>query len=108
MLECAGDILFGWQTYVGYWKPGIPLITITPYAFWAFKRHYKITGSENSKEIALSIAKFALEDLNEIEMPNGTMCANYSPVSEDIVINANTYRAAVLMEAYEMNGNRSL
>jgi len=97
---------FGWQTYTGFWKPGIPLITITPYAFWAFKRHYKITGSEKSKGIALSIAKFALEDLNEIEMPNGTMCASYSPVSKDIVINANTYRAAVLMEAYEMNSDK--
>lgn len=98
---------FGWQTYKGYWEPGIPLITITPYAFWAFKRHYEITGKEKSKEIALSIAKFAIEDLNEIEMSNGTMCASYSPVSKDIVINANTYRAAVLMEAYEMNGDQT-
>jgi len=96
---------FGWQTYAGYWESGIPLITITPYAFWAFKRHYEITGIEKSKQIALSIAKFTLNDLNEIEMPNGMTCSSYSPVSKDIVINANTYRAAVLMEAYEMNGD---
>jgi hypothetical protein len=96
---------FGWQTYKGLWNPGIPLITITPYAFWAFKEHYEITGIEKSKQIALSIAKFTLNDLNEIEMPNGMTCSSYSPVSKDIVINANTYRAAVLMEAYEMNGD---
>lgn len=98
---------FGWQTYTGYWKSGIPLITITPYAFWAFKKHYEITKSIESREVALSIAKFALDDLQEIEMPNGTICASYSPVSKDIVINANTYRAAVLLEAYEINSDEN-
>ena len=94
---------FGWQTYKGFWNPGIPLITITPYAFWAFKEHYKITKDEKSKNALLSIAEFAYKDLLEKEMPNGTFCASYSPVSKDIVINANTYRAAVLLEAYEIN-----
>ncbi|NOU48478.1 MAG: hypothetical protein HOO86_15670 [Bacteroidales bacterium] len=96
---------FGWETSNGYWAPGIPLITITPYAFWAFIQHYKLTNNESSKEIALSIADFALKDLKEIKMPNGTICASYSPVSEDIVINANTYRAAVLLDAYQLSGN---
>ena len=96
---------FGWQTYTGYWSAGIPLITITPYAFWAFVRHYKVTGDERSRNIALSISDFALKDLNETIMPNGTFCASYSPVSQDIVINANTYRAAVLLGAYELTGN---
>ena len=96
---------FGWQTLKGFWEPGIPLITITPYAFWAFKQHYELTKSEDSKNTALSIANFALKDLNEIEMPNGTICASYSPVSEDIVINANTYRAAVLLDAHQLSGN---
>jgi hypothetical protein len=98
---------FGWQTYTGYWNSGIPLITITPYAFWAFKKHYEITNNTESKEVALSIAKFALDDLQEITMPNGTTCASYSPVSKDIVINANTYRAAVLLEAYQMNNDNN-
>jgi len=38
-------------------------------------------------------------------MPNGTVCASYSPISEDIVINANTYRAAVLLGAFELSGD---
>lgn len=103
----AWGYTFGWQQSKGkFWKPGIPLITITPYAFWAFKKHYELTQNEESKKIALSIADFALNDLNEIEMPNGTMCASYSPISEDIVINANTYRAAVLLEAYQLSGDK--
>ena len=104
----AWGYTFGWQQSKGkFWKAGIPMITITPYAFWAFKKHYDLTNNEESKKIALSIADFALNDLNEITMPNGTTCASYSPVSEDIVINANTYRAAVLMGAYQLSGNNN-
>lgn len=97
---------FGWQTQTGYWEPKIPLITITPYAFWAFKKHYQITKKKESKEILLSIAKFALEDLKESNMPNGTICSSYSPQHKDIVINANTYRAAILLEAFQINKNK--
>jgi hypothetical protein len=95
---------FGWQTCDGFWPSGIPLITITPYAFWAFKKHWELTGSENSKEICQSISMFALKDLNKVEMPNGTICSSYSPVDYRPVVNANTYRAAVLLEAYQMFG----
>ncbi len=103
----AWGYTFGWQQSKGkFWEAGIPMITITPYAFWAFKKHYELTGNLESKEIAVSIAEFALNDLNEITMPNGTICASYSPVSEDIVINANTYRAAILLEAYDLTENK--
>jgi hypothetical protein len=100
----AWGYTFGWQQSKGkFWKPGIPLITITPYAFWAYKKHFELTQDIDSRDITLSIAQFALNDLNDVEMPNGTVCSSYSPISEDIVINANTYRAAVLLEAYELS-----
>jgi len=102
----AWGYTFGWQTPSGFWQAGIPLITITPYAFWAFKKHYELTNNEESRGIALSIAEFALHDLNEIKMPNGTFSASYSPISEDIVINANTYRTAVLLDAWKLSGNK--
>lgn len=102
----AWGYTFAWQQSKGkFWKAGIPMITITPYAFWAFEKHYELTKNEESKKIALSIADFALYDLNEKKMPNGTTCASYSPISEDIVINANTYRAAVLLGAYQLSGD---
>lgn len=93
---------FGWQTPSGFWKAGVPLITISPYAFWAFKQHYELTGDDESKEIALKVAIFARDDLNKTVMPNGTTCSSYSPVGYDIIINANTYRAAVLVGAYDL------
>jgi len=104
----AWGYTFGWQQSKGkFWEAGIPMITITPYAFWAFKKHFELTGNEESKKVALSVAEFALKDLNEKQMPNGTICASYSPVSEDIVINANTYRAAMLLDAYSISGNET-
>jgi uncharacterized protein YyaL (SSP411 family) len=97
---------FGWETEHGFWNPGIPLITITPYAFWAFTFHFELTGNEESKRIAVSIAEFALKDLRIKIMDNGTKCSSYSPTQEDIVINSNTYRAAVLMEAYNLTQDK--
>ena len=94
---------FGWQTQHGFWDIGVPLITITPYAFWAFRKHYEITNNISSYKYAISIADFALEDLNDNKMPNGTFCASYSPRSKDIVINANSYRSALLLEAYKIS-----
>lgn len=96
---------FGWETGNGFWEKGTPMITITPYAFWAFVQHFKLTGNMSSKANAISIADFTLKDLNEKAMPNGTYSSSYSPVTEDIIINANTYRAAVLMGAYELTSN---
>ena len=56
---------FGWQTKNGYWPAHIPLITITPYAYWAFKKHYELTKNQNSLETCCSIAQFALRDLKK-------------------------------------------
>jgi len=98
---------FGWQRQNDFWEAGIPLITITPYAFWAYKKHYELTSDEKSKEYCLSIANFTLKDLKETKMPNGTWCASYSPISKDIVINANTYRASVLLDAYKLCGDNN-
>ena len=97
---------FGWQTRDGYWKAGIPLITITPYAFWAFKRYYELTGNNEYKKICLSIAEFAVNDLKITEMPNGTFCSSYSPSKKDVVINANAYRAALLLGSYQLWNNK--
>ena len=99
---------FGWQESKNvFWAPGIPLITITPYAFWAYKKHYELTNNIDSYDNCLSIADFALYDLNEKIMPNGTICSSYSPIGDDIVINANTYRAALLMDTYKLSNNEN-
>lgn len=95
---------FAWETSDGYWPAGIPLITITPYAFWAFKKHYEITHQKESLDMCRSIAQFGLKDLRKLNLPNGTTCVSYSPVDNRYIINANTYRAAMLLDAYQLFG----
>jgi hypothetical protein len=98
---------FNWQQSKNVlWSAGTPMITITPYAFWAYKKHYILTSNSSSYDICLSIADHALSDLNEIQMDNSTVSSSYSPHSQDIVINANSYRAAVLLEAYQLSKDK--
>lgn len=97
---------FGWETPFGFWPPKTPLITISPYPFWAFKKHYTLTGNKNSLEICKSVAKFAVNDLNKSKMPNGTVCTSYSPKDTSLIINANTYRAALLLDVFLLSGKQ--
>ncbi len=96
---------FGWQHSKNkFWPAKTPMTTITPYAFWAFKKHYEITKCASSKETVLSIAEFVLNDLNVTKI-NDNESLSYSPISNDIVINANSYSAAVLYDAYSLTKN---
>jgi hypothetical protein len=101
--DCWG-YTFPWETSDGFWPAGVPLITITPYAFWAFKEHYELTGNNGSLKMCHSIAQFGLKDLRKLNLPNGTICSSYSPVDSRFIINANTYRAAMLLDAYKLFG----
>lgn len=96
---------FGWQNADAYWPAGVPLMTITPYGFWAFRKHYEITKSDDSLNICKSVAQFGLYDIKKQKMPNGTICSSYSPDDDRYIVNANTYRAALLLDAYSMFGD---
>ncbi len=98
---------YPWQNTECLYPIGTPFITVTPYGYWAFAEHFNTTGSQKSYEIAESAAKFAANDLLKHKMPNGTVCTSYSPLDSRFVINANTYRAAMLTEASELFKNPS-
>ncbi|MCC7303411.1 MAG: hypothetical protein IT233_12295 [Bacteroidia bacterium] len=94
---------FGWQqSKDNYWPAGTPFNTVTPYVYWAFKNHYELTLSESSLEIMAEIARFTCIGVNKMTLPNGSTSSSYSPISKDYVVNANAYRAAVLLDAYEL------
>jgi hypothetical protein len=93
---------FHWVSSDRQWPAGTPFITVTPYPFRAFVRHYQITGEESSREVALSAAEFALKDVRHLVTPEGIGCTSYSVNDNRYIVNANTYRAATLLEAWEM------
>ncbi len=93
---------YGWQTTDGYWPPKTPVLTVTPYCFWAFKKYYEITKKPETLEILKSIADFASKDLKRLDLPNGTHCYSYSTIDNRLVINSNGYLAALLLDAYSL------
>ncbi len=96
---------FDWQNNRGLWKKGTPFITVTPYAFEAFLALYDATGKKEYLETALSSARFALNDLRVTWQEGGAAASSYSPLDDTRIVNANAYRAFVLIEAYARSGN---
>ncbi len=95
---------FDWQTNRGLWKKGTPLITTTPYCFEAFLRLYDTTKKQKYLDIAYSAFEFALNDLVETEESRDATACSYSPVDNSKVVNANAYRASMLMEGFRRFG----
>lgn len=96
---------FDWQNNRGLWKKGTPFITVTPYAFEAFLALYDVTGKNQYLEIALSAARFALNDLRVTWQDGEAAATSYSPLDDTRIVNANAYRAFMLTEAHARSGN---
>ncbi len=89
---------FNWMTTRGLWTIGVPLITTTGYCFEAFLKLYDVTKEERYLEIAHSIFLFTLNDLKDIQIEEGIAACSYSPIDNSQIVNANAYRAFVLVE----------
>jgi hypothetical protein len=95
---------FEWESSGGLIPRGTPLITTTPYCFEAFLKLYDLTGNQEYHEVALSAARFAARDLNETPISEDASACSYTPRDRSRVINANTYRAMMLLEAHVRSG----
>jgi len=92
---------YTWVTGRAVYSPGTPFITVTPYCFEALLEIHSLLGEEKYLNKALQAAKFAAYDLNEIVLSVDEVASGYGPGDNSKVINANTYRAALLLKAYE-------
>jgi hypothetical protein len=92
---------FDWETKAGTIKQGTPLITTVPYAYEAFSYVYAIDRNQKWLEVMRSIAEHAAYDYREWEIGPNTTSTAYCPGEQDRkgVINANAYRAFLLLEA---------
>lgn len=91
-----------WVTGSAVYPEGTPFITVTPYCFYALIGMYEITGEKKYLTAAGKAARYAAYDLNETEISDFEIAVSYSPIDTDSVINANAYRAAMLLKAYEL------
>lgn len=122
---------FDWVTRNGVLKAHTPFITSTPYAYEAFLHVYKIFeggGSSalpppssalrppssalhpppsvlrplNLRDILESIARHAVNDIQDVQMSERASSCTYSPFEESGVINASAYRAFLLTSAAQV------
>jgi hypothetical protein len=90
-----------WQSMNGFIPKGTPVITSTPYAYEAFALLYDATGDPRYLELARSVATFVSQDLNDTPMGENAAASSYTPYDHGKVVNANAYRAFVLIDAAE-------
>jgi hypothetical protein len=93
-----------WVTESAIYQKGTPFITVTPYCFYAFLRLYDLAGDKTYLTAAEKAARFAAYDMNESELSDMEAACSYSPMDHGKVINANAYRSAMLLKAYELFG----
>src|SRR5260370_17255080 len=92
---------FNWVTLRGTIKEGTPLITTVPYVYEGFKEVWEIDKADEWLKIMNSIAQHALQDYKDFQTSPDASTCSYTPDPEQSVsvVNANAYRAFLLMSA---------
>jgi hypothetical protein len=90
---------FDWVTRNGVIKEKTPLITSTPYVYEAFLHVQQIDPREEWKQILLSIARHAANDIRDFPTSAAGSSCSYSPFDGGGVINAAAYRSFLLTNA---------
>jgi len=94
---------FNWETLRGTIREGTPLITTVPYAYEAFRQVWKMDRADEWLQIMRSIAEHAWLDYKDFPTSSSASTCSYTPDPEQSlgVVNANAYRAFLLMSASE-------
>lgn len=95
---------FDWQTQSGIIAAGTPLITTTPYCYEAFDAVYRLGQNERWLEVMRSTAEHVLNDYTDLETRPGAATCSYTPQGGERIVNASSYRAGTLLQAYATFG----
>ena len=87
-----------WTTVRGVIPPDTPCNTQTAYPYELFCALYEATGNERYQKILADIAAHVANDFREWHMDDRLACS-YSTIDEARVVNANSYRMMMMLEA---------
>ena len=92
---------FNWEGIRGTIREGTPLITTVPYVYEAFRSVWQIDKKAEWFQIMRSTAMHGLEDYRDFETSANASTCSYTPDPKQSVgvVNANAYRAFLLMQA---------
>ena len=94
---------FNWEGIRGTIREGTPLITTVPYVYEAFRSVWQIDKKDEWLQIMRSTAMHGIEDYRDFETSVIASTCSYTPDPKQSVgvVNANAYRAFLLMQAAE-------
>ncbi|TNE55623.1 MAG: hypothetical protein EP338_02295 [Bacteroidetes bacterium] len=96
---------FDWEARYASIPAFAPTIVATGIITNALYENWSLHGNERSKEMLLQSRAFVLEDLNRSQSPNG-ICFSYSPLDQQLVLNASMKAARLLAQCYSIAPDR--
>ena len=99
---------FDWVWRGGVSQKQTPLITTTPYAYEAFVQVQQLDPRADYRPVIASIVRHARHDLTDYKFSETANTCSYSPSDEGGVVNASSYRAALLVSAAHLLGDKEL
>lgn len=99
---------FDWPNRAFFAPARTPTVVNTAFIGMALLDHYRLTGNQNSLEIARSACEFIQRDLNRYEGAEGEICLSYTPLDHRFVHNANILSAWLLAEVFALTGENKL
>jgi hypothetical protein len=94
-----------WTTLKGLIPKDTPCHTQTAYAFEFLSALYDVTGNQQYIDYLHQIAEHTANDFREWQKDD-RLASSYSPIDDRRVVNANSYRALILLEAGRRLGQR--
>ena len=99
---------FDWQTRRLFLFPAhTPTVVATNFCATALMEAYEITGDKNYLNVALSAAKFIIEDLHRSEYKDGFLFSYSKLPGNDTVFNASILGSRLLSYCYKYTGNET-
>ena len=99
---------FDWQARRLFLFPAhTPTVVATNFCATALMEAYEITGDKNYLNVALSAAKFIIEDLHRSEYKDGFLFSYSKLPGNDTVFNASILGSRLLSYCYKYTGNET-
>lgn len=92
---------FAWETRIGPWERWLPLITQTPYGYEAFLAAHRRWGDSRALAASESAVDFAARRIPTTDLGGEIEVCAYTPFDRRRVVNANAYRAFLLIDGGE-------
>ncbi len=98
---------FDWQSRAFFLKKGTPTIVATSFVSSALLDAYDVTKNKKYLDVAISSAKFFLNDLNRTQKDEGFIFS-YSPYDNTCVYNASLLGSKILSRIYSYTNDAAL